>query len=351
MEEEGKVNDDEDKGNERVSLNEQMGLRGDEKLRMVKDLKNNYRLNMLGLVETKRQLVTRFDVLKIWDNGCAGREYVGSDVASGGLLLMWDEGFFKMRNCYKGDRRLNVEGDLSENSINCTFFLVYGAHARDEKLVLWEKLGVFAAPYLTRSVAAAMCEDNGCGYVERDGVEETMLWVLSMTKKTILWPVGAVSTLQACSQEFKDWINDIGLVDLPITDRKFTWFRGRSCSRIDRVLVSLKWLESFAETRLRGGPRGLSDHCPIIVEDKRIRDGPRPFRCLDLWFTHEGFLRMVKEEWRGLGAIQFTDKLKALTGPLGRWHRDNFGDMDKKITKFEEEIKKIDDMVGNGTYD
>ncbi|XP_016172899.1 uncharacterized protein LOC107615337 [Arachis ipaensis] len=49
--------------------------------------------------------------------------------------------------------------------------------------------------------------------------------------------------------------------------------------------------------------------------------------------------------------LQFTDKLKALTGPLGRWHRDNFGDMDKKIMKFEEEIKKIDDMVGNGTYD
>ncbi|XP_025625391.1 uncharacterized protein [Arachis hypogaea] len=59
---------------------------------------------------------------------------------------------------------------------------------------------------------------------------------------------------------------------------------------------------------------------------------------------------MVKEEWKGLGELQFTDKLKVLTGPLGRWHRDNFGDMDKKIKKFEEEIKKIDDMVANGTY-
>ncbi|XP_072087409.1 uncharacterized protein [Arachis hypogaea] len=122
-------------------------------------------------------------------------------------------------------------------------------------------------------------------------------------------------------------------------------------SRIDRALVSLEWLKAFPKTRLRGGPRGLSDQCPIIVEVKRIRDGSRPFLSLDSWFTHEGFLRMVKEEWRGLGDIQFTKKLKALTGPLGRWHRDNFGDMDKRITKFEEEIKKIDDMVGNGTYD
>ncbi|XP_016178310.1 uncharacterized protein LOC107620695 [Arachis ipaensis] len=60
---------------------------------------------------------------------------------------------------------------------------------------------------------------------------------------------------------------------------------------------------------------------------------------------------MVKEEWRGLGEIPFTDKLRALTVPLGRWHRDNFGDMDNKILKLEEEIQKIDDMVGNGSYD
>ncbi|XP_057747758.1 uncharacterized protein LOC130966955 [Arachis stenosperma] len=60
---------------------------------------------------------------------------------------------------------------------------------------------------------------------------------------------------------------------------------------------------------------------------------------------------MVKEEWRGLEELQFTDKLKALTEPLRRWHKANFGDMDKKIIKFEEEIKRIDDMVSNGVYD
>ncbi|XP_072054474.1 uncharacterized protein [Arachis hypogaea] len=96
--------------------------------------------------------------------------------------------------------------------------------------------------------------------------------------------------------------------------------------------------------------KGLSDHCPVIVEDMKQREGSTPFQSLDSWFTHEDFLRMV-EEWRGLGEIQFTDKLKALTISLGRWHKANFGDMDKKITEFEKEIKKIDDMVSNGVYD
>ncbi|XP_016194960.1 uncharacterized protein LOC107635926 [Arachis ipaensis] len=60
---------------------------------------------------------------------------------------------------------------------------------------------------------------------------------------------------------------------------------------------------------------------------------------------------MVREEWRNIGNLQFTEKLKALTLPLGRWHKDKFGDTDKKIQRFEEEIKKIDDMTGIGVYD
>ncbi|XP_016178092.1 uncharacterized protein LOC107620448 [Arachis ipaensis] len=195
-----------------------------------------------------------------------------------------------MRNCYKGERRLCVEGILLENPINYDFFLVYGAHSRDEKLVVWEEL----------SYMASLCPGACCflgDFNEIVQVEERR----------------GSDSLPLSTQDFKNWINDMGLVDLPITDRKFTWFRGQSCSRIDRALVSLEWIEAFPETRLRGGPRSLSDHCPIIVEHKRLRDGPRPFR--------------------------------------RRWHRDNFGDMDKKIMKFEEEIKKIDDMVSNGSYD
>ncbi|XP_020966532.1 uncharacterized protein LOC110266358 [Arachis ipaensis] len=45
------------------------------------------------------------------------------------------------------------------------------------------------------------------------------------------------------------------------------------------------------------------------------------------------------------------DKLKALTIPLDRWHMENSGNMDLGIRQFEEEIKKIDDLVSNSMYD
>ncbi|XP_016199813.1 uncharacterized protein LOC107640826 [Arachis ipaensis] len=295
---------------------------------MVKDLKNKYRLDMLGLIEMKRQVVTRIDVASIWGQHGAGWEYIGSNGAAGGLLIIWDDLVFKMNNCYKGERWLCVEGVLIKSSFNCAFFLVYGAHNRDEKIHVWEELRYMAG----------LCQVPCCymgDFNEIVHVEERQ----------------CTTVLPRSAEEFKDWIQDMHLVDLPLTDHKFTWFRGRSCSRIDRALVILEWIEEFPESQLRGGQRGLPDHCPIIVEDKKIKGGPRPFRSLDSWFTHEGFLRMVKEEWRGLGDIQFTEKLKALTIPLGRWHKANFGDIDKKLKVFEEEIKKIDDMVSNGVYD
>ncbi|XP_020967397.1 uncharacterized protein LOC110266746 [Arachis ipaensis] len=49
------------------------------------------------------------------------------------------------------------------------------------------------------------------------------------------------------------------------------------------------------------------------------------------------------EKFRGDG---FLLEIEGIKGPLGRWHKENFGDMDKKIAKFEEEIKKVDDMAG-----
>ncbi|XP_020985845.2 uncharacterized protein LOC107462320 [Arachis duranensis] len=130
-----------------------------------------------------------------------------------------------------------------------------------------------------------------------------------------------VTSLPASAKEFRAWINDMELLD------------------------------KYPDTILRGGPRGLSDHCHLIVEDRRLVQGTKPFRSLDSWFTHEGFQRMVKEEWRRLGDVQFLDKLKALLKSLNRWHKQYFRNIPEKIQKFEVEIKKVDDMVSNGVHD
>ncbi|XP_072076832.1 uncharacterized protein [Arachis hypogaea] len=180
------------------------GLWGDGKLRMVKDLKKKYSLNMLGLIETKRQVVTNFDVARIWGRDDLGWEYVSSDGASGGLLLIWDESVFKM----------------------------------NEKCHVWEEL----------SYIAGLCQVPCCfmgDFNEIVHVEERK----------------GATTVPRSGKEFRNWIQDMQLVDLALTDCDFTWFRGRSCSHIDRALVNVEWLEVFPETWLRGG----QGNCQIIA--------------------------------------------------------------------------------------
>ncbi|XP_016185651.1 uncharacterized protein LOC107627320 [Arachis ipaensis] len=43
--------------------------------------------------------------------------------------------------------------------------------------------------------------------------------------------------------------------------------------------------------------------------------------------------------------------MKALSVPICRWHKQHFGDMTERIKRFQEEIKKVDDMVSSGHYD
>ncbi|XP_015953981.1 uncharacterized protein LOC107478353 [Arachis duranensis] len=43
--------------------------------------------------------------------------------------------------------------------------------------------------------------------------------------------------------------------------------------------------------------------------------------------------------------------MKALSVPLRRWHKQHFGDISERIKRFEEEFKKVDDMISSGRHD
>ena len=40
------------------------------------------------------------------------------------------------------------------------------------------------------------------------------------------------------------------LIDMPLVGRKFTWFKGKSYSRLDGVMVEIEWLEAFKNLKV-----------------------------------------------------------------------------------------------------
>ncbi|GAU48539.1 hypothetical protein TSUD_282910 [Trifolium subterraneum] len=157
-------------------------------------------------------------------------------------------------------------------------------------------------------------------------------------------------------REFGGFIDGMGLVDLPLLGRRYTWFHpsGRAISRIDRVLVSLKWLQCWGQSSLWILPRDVSDHCPLLLKRNGYDWGPKPFRFNNAWLEHKDFNKLVEEVWRGINEVGWMgfilkEKLKGLKVLLKAWHKVEFGGGEKRIAELIEDIKDLDirgELVG-----
>ena len=58
----------------------------------------------------------------------------------------------------------------------------------------------------------------------------------------------------------------MGLIDVPLNGRKYTWSRGNSYSKLDQALVDVEWTLKFPKLKLWALNKSVSDHCPFMVE-------------------------------------------------------------------------------------
>lgn len=69
--------------------------------------------------------------------------------------------------------------------------------------------------------------------------------------------------------------------------------------------------------------------------------GPKPFRSLNVWFSHNKFKEFVDTEWHSLGNISGHMKLKAIRNPIKRWNKHTFGDIEHRIEVFQNQIQNL----------
>ncbi|KAG5613408.1 hypothetical protein H5410_024689 [Solanum commersonii] len=148
-------------------------------------------------------------------------------------------------------------------------------------------------------------------------------------------------------KDFSEFIQDMGLIDLPLHGATYTWTRGEDflqASRIDRFLISAEWNEFFGVVKQVALPRVLSDHSPLALESGDWTSDPSYFKFENMWLQHEGFHDMVKKWWQGYivnGSPDFilSQKLKFLKKDLVTWNKEVFGKLNSRISK------AIDDLL------
>lgn len=98
-------------------------------------------------------------------------------------------------------------------------------------------------------------------------------------------------------QSFGDFVAEAELVDLPLIGRKYTWYNpdGSAMSRLDKFLVSEEWLSTWSNLSQWGLKRGVSDHCAVVLKEKELNWGPKPFRMMKCWEDMSGYAEFVKK--------------------------------------------------------
>ncbi|XP_058078548.1 uncharacterized protein LOC131226846 [Magnolia sinica] len=129
------------------------------------------------------------------------------------------------------------------NNLRCLISSVYGPSIDSSRVEFWEEL---TSPRQSLSGPCCVVGDfNIIRYTEEH---------LRSRK------------VSSAMRAFSDWIENQELVDLPLLGAKFTWTNGRAnpiLSRLDRFLVSPKWLETFPF--ISQSARTTSDHCSILL--------------------------------------------------------------------------------------
>lgn len=80
---------------------------------------------------------------------------------------------------------------------------------------------------------------------------------------------------------FRETVNDIGLIDLPLLNKSYTWSNGRrtpTLEHLDRAFISHDWVLSFLRSTLKALPRPRLDHTPLILTAYTFMPLPHRFR-------------------------------------------------------------------------
>ena len=100
------------------------------------------------------------------------------------------------------------------------------------------------------------------------------------------------SRLTSSMRDFDGFIRECELIDPPLRNVSFTWSNIQDspvCKRLDKILYSNKWEQSFPQSLQEVLPQLTSNHCSIVLDTNPFKWGPTPFRFENVWLFHPRF--------------------------------------------------------------
>jgi len=118
------------------------GVRSEPKKQCIKHLIQENNLQFIGLVETKHERITHWDIRKCW--GQQNVEWVDVQATgnSGGLIATWDKDSFSMVSKYTMPNWICILGKFVHEDFECAVCVVYGPNDQNQRLEMWNQLRI-----------------------------------------------------------------------------------------------------------------------------------------------------------------------------------------------------------------
>lgn len=137
---------------------------------------------------------------------------------------------------------------------------------------------------------------------------------------------------------FNSIISHLGLIELPIKGRSFTWSNMQNTpllEQIDWFFTSASWTTKYPSTMVLPLARIISDHLPCKVQISTAIPKANIFRFENYWFSHPSCMQTINNSWvipahQSNSTHIVSAKFKLLRKILKNWAR-NISNLSKLI--------------------
>ncbi|KAI9111593.1 hypothetical protein K1719_017283 [Acacia pycnantha] len=232
---------------------------------LVRDLKSHDHLDFIAIMETR--CAKESSVVRASQLGFSNMELIDCEGYSGGIWCLWNPSIASISVLERHHQFIHLQ-------VNGTT-----GHS-------WTLTVVYASP--------------------------------SCISRRVLW-----DNLSRLAQSMGGYAHD--LRDMGFAGPEFTWKRGMSEARLDRILVNNQWYDQFSNASVSHLPFFKSDHRPLLLQLDSTKDSirsNRPFRFIAAWALHENFDDFVRQSW--LTDAAWLSNISQFSEACSKWNKEVF---------------------------